>query len=144
MPPTGTYGSMVSCSDGDLGDGELEKAKPSPGDSWIAAGPGPQVMERAGAFGRTEHLLGAPSRLRPRRGEVTAGAQPVPGCSWLGEHPGVGPPSRRALPWQGYRELLTGLPGRGFLPPPSSLLFSLCVSPALSSSQSVSKQFPFR
>lgn len=41
MPPTGTGASMVPPRrwDGDLRDDELEKAKPSPGDSGIAAGP---------------------------------------------------------------------------------------------------------
>lgn len=46
-----------------------------------------------------------------------AGAQPVPGCSGLGETPEGSPLSRWAVPRQCYREPLAGLPGRGVSPP---------------------------
>lgn len=50
--------------------------------------------------------------------------------------------SPRSL-WDPDEDLLTGCPGRGVSPPPCLILFSLCVSPALSSSGSLCKQFQF-
>lgn len=122
--PMGMDASMVPpCHlDGDLRDGEPEKAKPLPGDRRLGSpnrcqpeatgdGEGWRFRQDRASSGST-----FPAAV-PCRGEVVARTQLVPGSSGLGEHPGTRPLSQRALPWHSYRDLLAGLPGRGVSPP---------------------------
>lgn len=115
---------------GVLRDGGVERAKPSPGRSR----PGttnlrqPTGYKESGRRGRASSAsafpVAVPIEARWQQGHsVSLGAR--------GE-----PRSRQ------HYGMLAGLPRVGGLPPPRLLLFLLRVSPALSSSRSVSKQFP--
>lgn len=116
-------------------------------DVWaarIAASPRPRVTERAGVFGRTEHLLGAPSRLLfPVEARWWRGHSWCLGAQGWGSTLGRDPCPRGHCPGTPIGICSQAYQVGGFLPPPCSLLFTLCISPALSSSWSMCKQFPF-